>query len=245
MTTAAAVRSFGLGGAGSMARLISSLPQTVPLTAHAFPSLRPLHQVQMPVDFLGRPVRNDILHSAVVYERDALRQGTASTKTRAEVSGSNRKLRKQKGSGMARLGDRASPMLRGGGRAHGPKPRDWSTELPRKVYHAAVRIALSHLYAEGALICVEGAIELPTHKTAAAAAFLNEHSFAQGKTPLGGRSLFVTAGERENLGKAMGNLGYLCEVCTIDDLLIHELLKYRRVVIEREALDELEIVTRI
>ena len=243
MTTAAAARHFGLDI--GVTRLVSSLPRTVSITAHAFPSLQPTRQVQMPVDFLSRPLRTDILHSAVTYERDNLRQGTASTKTRAEVSGSNRKLRKQKGSGSARLGDRASPMLRGGGRAHGPKPRDFGTDLPGKVYNAAVRIAVSHLYAQGSLICIDADIDLPTYKTAAAAAFLNEHSFARGKEPLGGRTLFVTAQVRDNFDKAVGNLGYLAEVCTVDDILVHELLKYKRVLIERQALDQLEIVTRI
>ncbi|BFZ54885.1 hypothetical protein PYCC9005_001922 [Savitreella phatthalungensis] len=199
----------------------------------------------MPVAFLGQPLRRDVLHGAVVYERDALRQGSASSKSRAEVSGSTRKIRRQKGSGAARLGDRTSPMLRGGGRAHGPKPRDFATQLPRKAYLLALRIALSHLYNEGSLTCIGESMELPAHRTQIAFNFLNDHGFAAGKTPLGGRTLFVTAARRLNLNRAISNLGYLCESVVIDELLIHELLKYKRVLIEHKALEQLELSTRI
>src|SRR5882757_2916434 len=89
------------------------------------------------------PVRRDILHLCVVHYLDSLRQGTASTKTRAEVAGSRRKIRPQKGTGRARLGDRQSPMLRGGGVAFGPKPRDFSTKLNRKVIQMGMRVALT------------------------------------------------------------------------------------------------------
>ena len=77
----------------------------------------------------AHPIRRDILYLCVNYYRDALRQGTANTKTRAEVAGSGRKIRPQKGTGMARLGDGQSPMLRGGGVAFGPRPRDFGTDL--------------------------------------------------------------------------------------------------------------------
>ncbi|KAE8215741.1 hypothetical protein CF327_g1030 [Tilletia walkeri] len=99
----------------------------VPLSSHVF----------------GIAPRSDILHSAVVYYLDSIRAGTASTKTRGEVAYSGRKLRPQKGSGQARLGSRGNPLLRGGGVAHGPKPRDFSTKLPRRVRELALRSALS------------------------------------------------------------------------------------------------------
>ena len=71
----------------------------------------------------AHPIRRDILHLCVVHYLDGQRQGTASTKTRGEVRGSGAKIRPQKGSGRARLGDGQSPMLRGGGVVFGPKPR--------------------------------------------------------------------------------------------------------------------------
>ncbi|WFD34656.1 54S ribosomal protein yml6, mitochondrial [Malassezia cuniculi] len=91
------------------------------------------------------------MHLASVYYQDAMRNGTASTKTRSEVNFSGRKLRPQKGSGRARLSDAGSPMLRGGGVAHGPRPRDFATELPRKVRELALRSVLSARWREGSL----------------------------------------------------------------------------------------------
>lgn len=91
------------------------------------------------------------MHMAVVYYLDAMRSGTASTKTRSEVNFSGHKLRPQKGTGSARLSDRGNPMLRKGGVAHGPRPRDFKTDLPRKVRELALRSALSARLREGRL----------------------------------------------------------------------------------------------
>lgn len=91
------------------------------------------------------------MHMAVVYYLDALRSGTASTKSRSDVAYSGKKLRPQKGTGRARLSDAGNPMLRGGGVAHGPKPRDFKTDLPRKVRELALRSALSARFREGRL----------------------------------------------------------------------------------------------
>ena len=122
---------------------------TTTATLHAFPSLEPTRFATYPSTHLLVPLRKDILHRAVIYEGDATRQGTANTKWRSEVHGSNRKIRPQKGTGSARLGDKKSPMLKGGGVAFGPKPRDFATGLNRRVYDLAWRIALSYRYRTG------------------------------------------------------------------------------------------------
>ncbi|CAO1638305.1 unnamed protein product [Parajaminaea phylloscopi] len=109
--------------------------QHVPLSAHVF----------------GQLPRRDIMHSAVVYYLDSQRSGTANTKTRGEVNFSGRKIRPQKGSGHARLGTRSNPLLRKGGVIHGPKPRDFATDLPRRVRELALRSALSARWNEGKL----------------------------------------------------------------------------------------------
>lgn len=129
----------------------------VPLTIHAFPSLEPLRLEAWSARHLGLPLRRDMVHSAVVYEADKARQGTASTKTRWEVRGSGRKLYPQKGTGRARVGDKKSPIRRGGGVVFGPHPRDFATGLNRKVYDRAWRMALSHRYRRGELLVVEDA----------------------------------------------------------------------------------------
>ena len=127
----------------------------VPTTVYSFPEFEPLRFAYYPENHLFLPPRRDLLQRAVIFEADNARQGTANTKWRDEVHGSGRKLRPQKGSGMARLGDRKSPMLRKGGVAFGPKPRDFSTKLPRKIYDLAWRTALSYRYRRGELMIVQ------------------------------------------------------------------------------------------
>ncbi|PWN40208.1 ribosomal protein L4 [Ceraceosorus guamensis] len=120
------------------------------------PSTKPSSQSLVPLSthVFGSTPRRDLLHSAVVWYLDGLRRGGGSTKTRSEVSGSGRKLRPQKGTGRARLGDRGNPMLRGGGVAHGPKPRDFSSKLNRRVREMALRSALSLRWRAGDLFVV-------------------------------------------------------------------------------------------
>lgn len=117
----------------------STAKSYVPLSAHVFDA----------------PARRDVIHSAVVYYLDAQRSGTASTKGRSDVRGSMRKLRPQKGSGQARLGTMSNPILRGGAVAHGPRPRDHSTKLPRRVRELALRSALSSKWRQGDLHVVD------------------------------------------------------------------------------------------
>ena len=110
---------------------------------------------------------------AVTAIRNAMRAGTACTKGKGEVAGSNKKPWKQKGTGNARAGFRQSPVWRGGGVAHGPKPRDFETKLNKKVWKLAFARALSDKLVAGEVIVVdEFAFEAP--KTKLMAAFLKE-----------------------------------------------------------------------
>jgi len=84
-----------------------------------------------------------LIWEAVRHYADSLRAGTAATKTRAEVSGSGKKLWRQKGTGRARIGSIRSPLWRHGGTVHGPQPRDYSYRFPRKKLRGAMRSALS------------------------------------------------------------------------------------------------------
>ncbi|KAG2150065.1 50S ribosomal protein L4 [Suillus cothurnatus] len=179
------------------------------------------------------PIRRDILHLCVVHYLDSLRQGTASTKTRAEVAGSRRKIRPQKGSGRARLGDRQSPMLRGGGVAFGPKPRDFSTKLNRKVIQMGMRVALTMKLREQRLGVLQR-INWWSHKTATLSSRLNGLGWRTG-------TLFIT-GESEvptRMRLASRNLrGIECK--TVADLVVYDIVKWRRVVLDLTAIDALE-----
>ena len=105
-----------------------------------------------------------LIWEAIKHYNDSLRAGTASTKVRGEVSGSGKKLWKQKGTGRARIGSIRSPLWRHGGTVHGPKPRDYSYRFPRKKLHGALRSALSAKLNENLVTVVEG-LPLATHKT--------------------------------------------------------------------------------
>ena len=125
-------------------------------------------QAQLTLDKGAQAVKD-----AVTAIRNAMRAGTACTKGKGEVSGSNKKPWKQKGTGNARAGFRQSPVWRGGGVAHGPKPRDFEQKLNKKVWKLAFARAFSDKFAAGDVIVVdEFKFEAP--KTKLMAAFLKE-----------------------------------------------------------------------
>jgi len=180
----------------------------------------------------AHPIRRDILHLCVVHYRDSLRQGSANTKTRGEVRGSGRKIRPQKGSGRARLGDGQSPMLRGGGVAFGPRPRDFSTKLPRKVIQMGMRVALSAKLREKAFGLVE------------------KHDWPSGKTKplanridsLGWRKTLLVTGEDQfsvGLARAGRNLA-MVGMSTVNKLTVYDVLKWPRVVLDVAAVEYFE-----
>lgn len=112
----------------------------------------------------GVTVNKHLLYESVRHYLACRRRGTAKTKTRREVSGSGKKLWKQKGTGRARMGSIRSPLWRHGGTVHGPQPRDYSYKLPRKMLLGALRSALTAKLNDGGLRVVQ-AFELADHKT--------------------------------------------------------------------------------
>ncbi|KAH7929321.1 ribosomal protein L4 [Leucogyrophana mollusca] len=181
----------------------------------------------------GHPIRRDVLHLCAVHYLDSLRQGTASTKTRGEVRGSNRKIRPQKGTGRARLGERQSPMLRGGGVAFGPKPRDFSTKLNRKVIQMGMRVALT-LKAREQRLGVVDHLHWLDRKTASLNRRLKLLGWEAG-------TLFVS-GEEEvpSSLKIAGNNLPGVDFRTVADLQVYDLVKWRRVVLDMAAVHALE-----
>ncbi|RDA89171.1 hypothetical protein CP533_3006 [Ophiocordyceps camponoti-saundersi (nom. inval.)] len=224
---------------------------TVPLTIHRFPSLEPVSLERWSVQHLHLPIRRDLLHLAVVYEGDKTRQGSASSKTRWEVHGSHRKMRPQKGTGRARAGSRQSPLWRGGGKCFGPHPRDFSTQLNRKVYDKAWRTALSYRYRKGQLIVCEDGMDLsmPRDFSILAKDFLKNglresyiqkymtgvlHAMRLGRP--NGRTLFVTSDHRHWLYEAMSYVPRQGRVLGLDDVDVKDLLETGNVVMERSVL---------
>ena len=103
----------------------------------------------------GVELNESLIHAALMNYQANGRQGTSATKTRGNVSGSGRKLWKQKGTGRARIASLRSPLWKGGGNVHGPQPRDWSYKMPKKMRRGALRSALSERVREGNVIIID------------------------------------------------------------------------------------------
>src|SRR5262244_4122174 len=129
-------------------------------------------ELELNDDVFGVELNESLIYYAVNNYLTNQRQGTVQTKTRGNVSGSGKKLWKQKGTGRARVSSLRSPLWRGGGNVHGPQPRDWSFHLPRKMKRGAICSVLSERLREGGIVVVEN-FELGTHKTKDFAAALD------------------------------------------------------------------------
>jgi len=213
------------------------LPSThITTTIYSFPTLEPLRYAYYPHNHLYLPLRRDLLHRAVIYEGDKTRSGTAHTKWRDDVHGSHKKLYPQKGTGRARVGDKQSPVRRGGGVAFGPKARDFSTKLPRKIYDLAWRTALSYRYRRGELVVVDRLQNQRSNATW----WLKQIFEGNGWGNASGRSLLVSRwrGKSNNalyLGmERVGEDGRMLEVSDVD---VKDLLGMGRIVIEQKALN--------
>jgi large subunit ribosomal protein L4 len=139
-----------------------------------------------------------LIWEAVKHYNDSHRAGTASTKVRGEVSGSGKKLWRQKGTGRARIGSIRSPLWRHGGTVHGPKPRDYSYRFPRKKLQGAMRSALSAKLSENSVAVID-MFSLENHKTKDFQKILKGLGFA-------GRVLVVDSSENKNLVLSSRNL---------------------------------------
>lgn len=204
-------------------------------TLRAFPSLEPRAVQPVSAQLLGLPTRRDVLWQAVVYERDAARVGSKTILGRSDMGYSKHKLRPQKGSGRARMGDRGNPIRHDGGRAHNKHaPIDHSTGLPSTVYALAVRTALSMKYREGHLYVIDGAADFAADHVLVGKDFLKQHSLE--KTSV----TFVVDSERSNLFDATAD----CERVDIvpkECVTVQDLLRPRRLIVERGALEYLAV----
>jgi large subunit ribosomal protein L4 len=179
----------------------------------------------------GAEVNEALLYEAVRQYTAARRSGTAATKTRHEVSGSGKKLWKQKGTGRARMGSIRSPLWRHGGTAHGPQPRSYEYKLPRKMVLGALRSALSAKLRDGELRVVR-AFELPDHKTKNMLGVL-------GKLEAKRTVLLVETGDQNvNLHRASRNLAGVKLVPT-KDVTVYDLLRHEEVLLTEPAAQKL------
>ncbi|KAI5310065.1 54S ribosomal protein, mitochondrial [Ascosphaera atra] len=210
-------------------------PPTVQAIMYKFANMEPKEFVEYEQKQLGLPLRRDLLHKAVVFEGNSTRQGTASTKWRDDVHGSGRKLRPQKGTGQARLSDKKSPSLRGGGVAHGPHPRDFSTGMPKKMYDLAWRTALSYRFKRGQLIIVD---KIAFSKQASPMKLKNMFD-AENWGKKFGRSMLITDVVRDKLWEAVAEFPQTAIAKDVEDVDVKDLLETGRLVVEKAALDRI------
>src|SRR5579864_5219879 len=170
-------------------------------------------EVDLADDVFGAEVNEALLYEAVRQFQAGQRAGTHKTKVRSEVSGSGKKLWKQKGTGRARMGSIRSPLWRHGGTVHGPVPRDYSYKLPRKMVAGALRSALSAKVRDGELKVVQ-AFALADHKTKTMQAAL-------GRLEAKRKVLVVDNGENRNLSLGLRNLDGVTLVPTREISVYH------------------------
>jgi len=112
-------------------------------------------ELELKDEIFGAPLNEALIYFAVNNYLTNQRQGTVGTKTRGNTSGSGKKLWRQKGTGRARVASLRSPLWKGGGNVHGPQPRDWKSEMPKKMKRGALKSALSERLREGNLVVVD------------------------------------------------------------------------------------------
>ncbi len=165
------------------------------------------------------------------------RQGTHSSKERGEVSGSTRKLKKQKGTGTARAGSVKSPVFRGGGRVFGPRPKNYDFKLNKKVKSLARKSALTYKALEEAILVVED-FSFETPKTREMVQISNNLKITDEK------SLFVLPEENKNIYLSSRNLQAV-SVITASELNTYQILNAKKVVVLESSVSKIEELFKI
>jgi large subunit ribosomal protein L4 len=188
---------------------------------------RPIETIEMEGKVFMAPANRSLVHKAVVMQRASVRQGTVATRGRGEVQGSNKKPWKQKHTGRARAGSARSPIWRHGGTAFGPKPRDFSFQMPRKSYRSALRSALSSKVSSNEVV-VLSELSLPEPKARCMAQVLSQ-------LELSGRLLIVVGDEFSILEKVARNLKNV-KLIRVNELNVYDILLCDKLVILRNEL---------
>ncbi len=185
--------------------------------------------VELPESVFGAAVRTHLLHQVVMAQRNAVRSGSASTKTRKDVAGGGRKPYRQKGTGRSRMGTTSSPLLRGGGTIFGPHPRSYKQKVNRKTMKAALRCALSARAREDRILLVDD-LDLPGPRT-------KEFLKLAGKLGLS-HALLVTEEPDKALHLGIRNLRSF-KALPVSALNVYDILLYEQLVLTRPAFEKI------
>lgn len=175
-------------------------------------------------------VKEHLIHDVVKMQLNNRRRGTASTKTRSQVSGGGSKPWRQKGTGRARAGSNTSPIWVRGGVAFGPHPRDYSYKVPKKVRKGAIKSVLTSKLREGNLYVIQD-FPLEEIKTKAFLTILKRLNIEN--------ALIVVDEPNEKLLKSARNLPHI-QVMKVEGLNVYDILRYKHLVFKRSALEKVE-----
>jgi len=186
--------------------------------------------VELSDTIFGLEPRTDLIHRMVRYQLMKRMAGTQHSQDRSEVTVTGKKFVKQKGSGGARHGDRSAPQFRGGGKAHGPKPRSHAIEMPKKVRALALRHALSAKAKAGEIVVIDSATS--NGKTAALLQQFAKLEFTN--------ALIIGGAEIEaNFSRAARNIPHI-DVLPVQGLNVYDILRRKKLVLTKDAVEAIE-----
>lgn len=197
---------------------------------------REVSRVELPPDIFEAKINVGLMHQAFVRQMANARQGSHNTRSRSEIRATGAKWYRQKGTGRARHGAQSAPIFVGGGLAHGPKPRDYTKKMPRKMRRGAIRSTLSALVRDDQLVLVDK-LDIAAPNTKAMRGLL--------ETLAGDQSaLVVLAAEQKVARKSVSNLPNAHSLVA-NYLNVRDLLKYDKVIMTLEALDVVTSIWRV
>jgi large subunit ribosomal protein L4 len=188
-----------------------------------------ISEIDLDDKIFGAKVDKNLFHEVVKMQLANRRGGNACTKTRSEVSGGGRKPWRQKGTGRARAGSTRSPLWVGGGVVFGPKPRDYSYSLPKKVRRAALKSALSLKVKEGKLLIVDN-LNLEEIKTKAFVSLLKG---------LAVEGALIVDSDNVNLERSARNL-HMVKVLRPEGLNVYDILKYEYLLLTKQSAEKIQ-----
>lgn len=192
-----------------------------------------VEQIELSENIFGIEINEHVVYEVVKNQLANKRQGTQSTKTRGEVRGGGRKPWKQKGTGRARAGSTNSPIFVGGGIAFGPKPRDYSYKVPKKVRRLALKSVLTSKVQENEIIVIDH-LDFNSPKTKDMVNLL-------AKLNADKKALIVMDEKNINVIKSSKNIPHV-ETALVNTMNVYDILKYNSFIITKDAVKKVEEV---
>ncbi len=185
---------------------------------------------ELPDEIFGVPVKESVIHEVVKMQQAKKRAGTASVKNRSDITGSTRKLFRQKGTGRARRGNIKSPLLKGGGVVFGPKPKSFAYQVPKKVRKLALKMALSGKLKDGELVILDR-FTLENIKT---------KDFVRVIRNLNRENVLIVTSEKDKVLELSSRNVPNVKVLRQEGLNVYDILKYKDLILLESSIESIE-----